>query len=105
MWNSLLKIRNLPKETQVYCGHEYSKSNADFAISIEKNNNQLLKRSDEIKKLINKNSYTVPTTIEKEIESNPFLRADNDNIKKNLQMEKNSPEEVFGEIRKRKDIF
>ena len=39
------------------------------------------------------------------IESNPFLRADNDNIKKNLQMEKNSPEEVFGEIRKRKDIF
>ena len=105
MWNSLLKIRNLPKETQVYCGHEYSKSNADFAISIEKNNNQLLKRSDEIKKLINKNSYTVPTTIEKEIESNPFLRADNNNIKKNLQMEKNSPEEVFGEIRKRKDIF
>ena len=105
MWNSLLKIRNLPKETQVYCGHEYSKSNADFAISIEKNNNQLLKRSDEIKKLINKNSYTVPTTIEKEIESNPFLRADNDNIKKNLQMKKNTPEEVFGEIRKRKDIF
>ena len=38
MWNSLLKIRNLPKETEIYCGHEYSKSNADFALSIEKNN-------------------------------------------------------------------
>ena len=105
MWNSLLKIRNLPKKTQIYCGHEYSKSNADFALSVEKNNNKLIKRFNEINKLINKNSYTVPTTIEKEIESNPFLRADNDNIKKNLQMEKNSPEEVFGEIRKRKDNF
>ena len=105
MWNSLLKIRNLPKETQVYCGHEYSKSNADFAISIEKNNNQLLKRSDEIKKLINKNSYTVPTTVEKEIECNPFLRVDLENVKKNLQMKNASPEEVFGEIRRRKDSF
>ena len=39
MWNSLLKIRNLPKETLIYCGHEYTKSNADFALTIEKNNN------------------------------------------------------------------
>ena len=105
MWNSLLKIRNLPKKTQIYCGHEYSKSNADFALSVEKNNNKLLKRSDEINKLINKNSFTVPTTLEKEIECNPFLRADVDNIKKNLEMENASPAEVFGEIRKKKDIF
>ena len=69
MWNSLLKIRNLPKETQIYCGHEYTKSNADFA-----------------------------TTVEKEIETNPFLRADNDNIKKNLAMDSASTEEIFGEI-------
>ena len=105
MWDSLLKIRNLPKKTQIYCGHEYSKSNADFALSVEKNNNKLLKRSDEINKLINKNSFTVPTTLEKEIECNPFLRADVDNIKKNLEMENASPAEVFGEIRKKKDIF
>ena len=105
MWDSLLKIRNLPKKTQIYCGHEYSKSNADFALSVEKNNNKLLKRSDEINKLINENSFTVPTTLEKEIECNPFLRADVDNIKKNLEMENASPAEVFGEIRKKKDIF
>ena len=105
MWNSLLKIRNLPKKTQIYCGHEYSKSNADFALSVEKNNNKLLKRSDEINKLINENSFTVPTTLENEIECNPFLRADVDNIKKNLEMENASPVEVFGEIRTKKDIF
>ena len=105
MWNSLLKIRNLPKETKIYCGHEYSKSNAEFALSLEKNNNKLMKRFDEINKLINENSFTVPTTVEKEIECNPFLRADVDNIKKNLEMEDASPEEVFGEIRIKKDNF
>ena len=105
MWNSLLKIRNLPNETEIYCGHEYSKNNADFALSIEKNNNKLIKRSEEINKLINKNYFTVPTTVEKEIESNPFLRVDIENIKKDIEMENASPEEVFGEIRKRKDNF
>tara|TARA_Y100000590_G_scaffold143445_1_gene164881 strand:+ start:1821 stop:2582 length:762 start_codon:yes stop_codon:yes gene_type:complete len=105
MWNSLLKIRNLPKETEIYCGHEYSKSNADFALSIEKNNNKLMKRSKEINQLVNENSFTVPTTVKKEIESNPFLRVDVQNIKKNIEMESSSPEEVFGEIRRRKDDF
>ena len=105
MWNSLLKIRNLPKETLIYCGHEYTKSNADFALTIEKNNNKLIKRSQEINKIINENSFTVPTSVEKEIETNPFLRADNNNIKKNLGIDIASSEEIFGEIRKRKDSF
>ena len=105
MWSSLLKIRSLPKETKIYCGHEYTKNNADFALTVEKNNNKLIKRFDEINKLINKNSFTVPTTVEKEIETNPFLRADNDNIKKNLTMNSASTEEIFAEIRKRKDNF
>ena len=52
MWNSLLKIRNLPKETLIYCGHEYTKSNADFALTVsKKNNNKLIKRSQEINKI------------------------------------------------------
>ena len=105
MWNSLLKIRNLPKETKIYCGHEYTRSNADFALTIEKNNNKLIKRSDEINKLIDGNCFTVPTTVKKEIETNPFLRADNNNIKKDLEMDSASIEEIFGEIRKRKDNF
>ena len=105
MWNSLLKIRNLPKETKIYCGHEYTRNNADFALTIEKNNNKLIKRSDEINKLLNENCFTVPTTVKKEIETNPFLRADNDNIKKDLEMYSASTEEIFGEIRKRKDNF
>ena len=105
MWNSLLKIRNLPKETKIYCGHEYSKSNADFALSLEKNNNKLIERYNEIKKLVNENSFTVPTTVENEIECNPFLRADDDSLRKNLEMENVSPEKVFAEIRKRKDNF
>ena len=105
MWNSLLKIRNLPKETKIYCGHEYTRSNADFALTIEKNNNKLIKRSDEINKLIDGNCFTVPTTVKKEIETNPFLRADNNNIKKDLEMNSASTAEIFGEIRKRKDNF
>ena len=105
MWNSLLKIRTLPKETKIYCGHEYSKNNADFALSLEKNNNELIKRANEINRLINKNSFTVPTTVKREIETNPFLRADVDNVKKILGMENSSTEEVLGEIRRRKDIF
>ena len=68
-------------------------------------NDKLIKRSDEINKLINENSFTVPTTLKKEIETNPFLRADNDNIKRNLEMNSASTEEIFGEIRKRKDNF
>jgi len=91
--------------TPIYCGHEYTKSNADFALTIEKNNNKLIKRSQEINKIINENSFTVPTSVEKEIETNPFLRADNNNIKKNLGIDIASSEEIFGEIRKRKDSF
>ena len=53
----------------------------------------------------NENSFTVPTSVEKEIETNPFLRADNNNIKKNLGIDIASSEEIFGEIRKRKDNF
>ncbi len=105
MWDSLLKIKNLPKKTLIYCGHEYTKNNVDFALTIEKNNNKLIKRFKEINKLINENSFTVPTTVEKEIETNPFLRADNDNIKKNLDMNTASTEEIFSKIRKRKDNF
>ena len=99
------KYVNLPKKTLIYCGHEYTKNNVDFALTIEKNNNKLIKRFEEINKLINDNSFTVPTTVEKEIETNPFLRADNDNIKKDLEMDSASTEEIFGEIRKRKDNF
>ena len=105
MWNSLLKIKNLPKKTLIYCGHEYTKNNVDFALTIEKNNNKLVKRFEKINKLINDNSFTVPTTVEKEIETNPFLRADNENVKRNLGMNSASTEEIFSEIRKRKDNF
>ena len=105
MFESLNKLKKLPIDTKIYCGHEYSKSNADFALSIEKNNNKLIKKSEEINKLVNENSFTVPTTVENEIECNPFLRADDDSLRKNLEMENVSPEKVFAEIRKRKDNF
>jgi len=103
MLNSLNLLKTFHEHTKIYCGHEYTRSNADFALTIEKNNNKLIKRFDEINNLINENSFTVPTTIEKEIETNPFLRADNNNIKKDLEMNSASTAEIFGEIRKRKD--
>lgn len=75
MFNSLNKISQLPKNTTLYCAHEYSLNNAKFALTIDKNNLFLQKRFEKVQDLRKKNLPTVPFTLQEEMESNPFLRA------------------------------
>ncbi|MEO0327795.1 MAG: hydroxyacylglutathione hydrolase [Pseudomonadota bacterium] len=103
MWNSLKKLMVLPAETLVYCGHEYTMANADFSLTIDPENPALQKRVLEIADLRSKGEPTLPTTIGLELETNPFLRASDPKIRANLGLESASEEEVFAEIRTRKD--
>jgi hydroxyacylglutathione hydrolase len=103
MWNSLSKLIALPPETTVYCGHEYTQSNADFALTVEPGNAALQARAEEVRESRAKGEPTLPTTIARELETNPFLRANSSEIRANLDMEDAEDWEVFGEVRRRKD--
>ncbi|MBX4336002.1 hydroxyacylglutathione hydrolase [Bartonella raoultii] len=105
MLNSLKKLRQLPDETLLYCGHEYTKNNALFALTIDPHNKKLQQRVEDVFLLRAKNAMTLPSTLEQEKATNPFLRWDDYTIKRNLAMINATDEEVFTEIRKRKDLF
>lgn len=105
MWDSLLKLRALPPETLVCSGHEYTASNAKFALTIEPDNSDLISRVAAIEKCRAQNQPTVPSTLALECSTNPFLRADHPNLKSNLGMSHISHAKVFAEIRKQKDQF
>lgn len=105
MFESLKKLAALPRETRVYCGHEYTQSNARFALSVDPTNSALKERATKIEALRAEGKPTLPTTIGEELATNPFLRSHDPAIRRNLGMEKASDVEVFAEIRKRKDNF
>ena len=77
MFNSLKKFKELPNNTKVYCGHEYTKQNSKFCIAHDKNNQNLIKKIIEIENKIQNNLPTIPSTIKDELECNIFLRSDN----------------------------
>lgn len=103
MWNSLARLAALPGETQVYCGHEYTASNARFALTIEPENTALQARAKEVEKTLAAGSFTLPTRIADELATNPFLRPQSSAIRKRLGMEAAPDWQVFGEIRERKN--
>jgi hydroxyacylglutathione hydrolase len=103
MWHSLVKLSELPGETQVYCGHEYTLSNAKFAITVDPTNSILKERLDEITALRAENCPTLPTTIALELATNPFLRAEHPDIQAAVGMRGADPAEVFAELRTRKN--
>lgn len=105
MWDSLEKLAALPDETTVYFGHEYTLSNARFALTVDPGNAALERRAAEIEALRARNAFTAPTTIGLEKATNPFLRAADPDIRRHLRMEQASNAEVFAEIRARKDRF
>lgn len=105
MHNSLSKLAALPPETVVYCGHEYTLSNARFAVSIDPTNNALAERLKRVEQLRAQGQATLPTTIGEELATNPFLRCADPAIRANLNMTNATDAEVFAEIRKRKDNF
>lgn len=104
MWRSLGKLRGLPPETRVYCGHEYTQSNARFALTVEPQNPVLVARSRRVDALRAEGKSTVPGTMGEEIATNPFLRAD----QAALQQAAGAPGDpvaTFAAIRQRKDNF
>tara|TARA_Y100001970_G_scaffold83964_1_gene106038 strand:- start:19 stop:783 length:765 start_codon:yes stop_codon:yes gene_type:complete len=105
MFESLEKIKNLPKNTLVYCGHEYTEKNGQFCISIDKENENLNNRIKDVKSNIQKRLPTIPVELGKEIETNIFLRCDDKKIKSYLKMKNSSKLEVFKKLRNLKDKF
>jgi len=105
MWQSLLKLRNLPDDTQIYCGHEYTDANIRFARTIEPQNKALAARADTVKQQLAAGKATVPTLIGEEKQANPFLRADNSAVAAAVGLSGKPAAEVFAEIRQRKNKF
>ena len=105
MWQSLQKLMVLPKETLIYCGHEYSKSNAAFALSVEPNNALLQERAEEIRELRESGLPTLPVSLAAELAQNPFLRPDSPEIQERLGMVGHPLATIFSELRRLKDRF
>lgn len=105
MWDSLQNLRALPTQTTVCSGHEYTQSNAAFAITVDPDNAALKARIDDITQARAQNLPTVPSILQLEIDTNPFLRADNMDLKAALGMADSSDLEVFTKIRTLKDRF
>ena len=105
MWQSLLKLRSLPDDTQLYCGHEYTAANIRFAKTIEPNNKALAARAEEVTRLLAAGKATIPATIGAEKADNPFLRADVPEVAKSVGLAGSPAWKVFAEIRDRKNRF
>ena len=105
MWRSLQKLASLPPDTMIYSGHEYTETNARFAVSIEPDNIDLARRAAAISKQRAQGLFTVPERLSVELATNPFLRANLPAVKALVGMPDSSGAEVFAEIRKRKDRF
>ena len=105
MWASMIKMRDLPDETKVFCGHEYTAANIKFALSVDKGNKALLARAEQAAKQLAAGEPTIPTTIGEEKQTNPFLRAADPALAAGLGMAGKPANEVFAEIRLRKNKF
>ncbi len=103
MWKSLQKIAQLPPDTEIYCGHEYTAANGKFALTIEPDNQALQNRVKQVEALSAANQPTLPTRVELELETNPFLRPHISAIRERLGMPFAPDWKVFGEIRERKN--
>jgi hydroxyacylglutathione hydrolase len=93
----------LPGDTMIYCGHEYTQSNAKFALTIEPENAALQKRAQEVAALRAAGKPTLPVRLDLELATNPFLRPSSPQIQARLGMAGRPLWEIFGEIRTRKD--
>ncbi|HEX4767918.1 MAG TPA: hydroxyacylglutathione hydrolase [Lichenihabitans sp.] len=105
MWESLVKLAQLPGETQVYCGHEYTAANAKFALTVEPGNEVLTERAQEVADLRREGRATLPTTIALELAANPFLRAEQPEVKRGVGLPEAEAAQVFAELRERKNRF
>jgi len=105
MFQSLNKLKNLPGETKVYCGHEYTFKNLEFCLKFNPNNVFLKKKKNDIELNLKNKKPTIPSTIADEIKANIFFRVNDPDVKKAINLE-NSPDiEIFTKLRDLKDNF
>lgn len=105
MWQSLLKLRALPDDMRVYCGHEYTLANIEFALTIEPDNAALKARAAEARRQRADGQPTLPTLLGEEKKANVFLRADAPEVAAAVGLAGKSASEVFAEVRERKNNF
>ena len=105
MLMSLNRIKKLPIDTKIYCGHEYTQKNLDFCTKYEINNSRLEEKERIIMSRLSKKEPTIPVTVEEELSTNIFLRCDVFAVKKSLGMENSTELEVFKKLRNLKDVF
>ena len=105
MVKSLLKIRSLPNDTKIYCAHEYTLNNANFALSLDPKNKKLKEKIIDIKTKRSMNIPTVPCNLGEEKVLNPFLMFDNKKYLKRIGLRNLTSEESFKIIRGMKDNF
>ena len=105
MFNSLNKIKNLPPDTKIYCGHEYTKTNLNFCLTYDPTNKLLKEKQVDILKKLNSNQPTIPSTLGQEIKTNIFLRCNDTEIKHAIGLKDSSELEVFSKLRDLKDTF
>jgi hydroxyacylglutathione hydrolase len=105
MWKSLSRLRGLPETARVYCAHEYTQSNARFALTVDPANADLKARATEVDRLRAEGQATVPGTLGDERKTNPFLRADTPGVAAAVGLAGAEPVKVFAEVRRRKDVF
>lgn len=105
MFSSLQKLAALPPETRVYCAHEYTLQNLNFALTLEPNNVALIERYKSTLELQNKQRPSIPSTIKLELATNPFLRCDSQEIQSKIQLENAPLSQVFGAIRELRNHY
>ncbi|MAN74002.1 MAG: hydroxyacylglutathione hydrolase [Henriciella sp.] len=104
MWKSLSRLKALPADTTIYCAHEYTQANARFALSVDPDNPALTAYAKEVEAKRSRGDWTVPTVLSRELEANPFLRADDADLQAAMG-HAGDPVATFAEIRARKDSF
>ncbi|MBY6189096.1 hydroxyacylglutathione hydrolase [Microbulbifer agarilyticus] len=109
MYQSLSRLAALPGDTRVYCAHEYTLANLEFALAVDANNPRLRDRQRDAKAIRDRGEPTLPSSIELERATNPFLRADEPDIRLQAQAkglpENANPVEIFANLRHQKDVF
>ena len=103
LYHSLMKLAALPGATQIYCGHEYTLSNARFARSVDPANENLKRREAEVAALRGAGRFTLPTRMDLELATNPFLRAADPAVQASVGLAGGDPAQVFAALRERKN--
>lgn len=105
MYHSLQKLAALPLTTKVYCTHEYTMHNISFALMFDPNNQMLIERHKNTQKLRESNIPSLPSTIELELATNPFMRCNNQEIQSNVQLTNAREVETFSKLRELRNHY